>query len=532
MLALRQRQRAFGCCSGSIAVMTAIVLPLLLGFAAFGVEASGWYLTQRKMQGAADAAVISAAAAYIAGEDYVSVGKAYASQNGWTDGSNSVTVAITGFLSASPPHIDADISQAQTSTFSKFLPSVAAMPTLKAHSSVTLVSNTANGTGCLIGLSHTASGGAIQISGQGNLDAPSCIVASNITTATQPPNNCVNVNPPCITLSGGNAGMTVAELDVATKALFACPSGPTCTVTKIQTFYPLWTHDPYATNVMPTIPNCPGTNPATTGGGGVTIYSPGVYCQNGGISVTNNQYVVFQAGTYWLGGSNNAAASSLSIAGGSSVNLPLSTVASATVSAQGTGYKNNDSLTVSGGTFAAPLNAATFKVTSQSGGKITAITLTNAGSYSVVPANPVSVTGGSGTGAKLTLTLNPSPGAVTFISTGPSATKVGTLSINGGTVNLIAPSSGVTKGIIFWQDKTATTSATLAGNPTSVTLNGALYFPSTTVAISGTYSFQPTDCTAIVANVISFTGKGTITKGCLPIGGGSGGSATSWHMSQ
>ncbi len=532
MLALRQNQRVFGCCSGGIAVMSAIVLPLLFGFAAFGIEVSGWYLTQRKMQGSADAAVISAAAAYIAGDDYVSVGKTYASQNGWTDGSNSVTVAITGFLTASPPHIDADISQAQTSMFSKFLPGVTAMPTLKAHASVTLVTNTANGTGCLIGLSHTASGGAIQISGQGNLNAPSCIVASNTTTPTQPPNNCVNVSPPCITLSGGNAGMNIAELDVATKAPFACPSGPTCTVGKTQTFYPLWTHDPYATLVMPTIPSCPGINPATSGGGGVTVYSPGVYCQSGGISVTNNQYAVFKAGTYWLGGSNNATASSLAISGGSYVNLPLSTVASATVSAQGTGYKNNDPLTVSGGTFTAPLNAATFKVASQSGGKITAITFTNAGSYTVVPTNPVSVTGGSGTGAKLTLTLNPAPGAVTFISTGPSASKVGTLSINGGTVSLTAPSSGATNGLIFWQNKIGTSGATLAGNPTSVTLNGALYFPNTQVAISGSYSFQPTNCTAIVANVISFTGQGTITKGCLPIGGGGGGGAIGWHISQ
>ena len=49
------------CSSGAVAAMTALVLPVLLGFTSLGVEVGHWYLGLRQMQGAADAAAISAA---------------------------------------------------------------------------------------------------------------------------------------------------------------------------------------------------------------------------------------------------------------------------------------------------------------------------------------------------------------------------------------------------------------------------------------------------------------------------------------
>jgi Flp pilus assembly protein TadG len=54
------------CSAGVVGVVTAMVLPVLLGFTSLGVEIGHWYLAQRQMQGAADAAAISAAAQYIA----------------------------------------------------------------------------------------------------------------------------------------------------------------------------------------------------------------------------------------------------------------------------------------------------------------------------------------------------------------------------------------------------------------------------------------------------------------------------------
>jgi len=79
------------CTAGAVGVVTAIVLPILLGFGGLGIEVGHWYLTERKMQGAADAAAMSAAAQYIADRvagnttsaAYQTVGQHYANLNGF-----------------------------------------------------------------------------------------------------------------------------------------------------------------------------------------------------------------------------------------------------------------------------------------------------------------------------------------------------------------------------------------------------------------------------------------------------------------
>src|SRR5262249_55016949 len=74
--------------AGAVAVVTALVMPVLLGFTSLGVEVGHWYLGQREMQGAVDVAAISAAAQWIAdegiGTTYQTVGASYASYNGFT----------------------------------------------------------------------------------------------------------------------------------------------------------------------------------------------------------------------------------------------------------------------------------------------------------------------------------------------------------------------------------------------------------------------------------------------------------------
>ena len=91
------------CSSGVVAVVTAMVLPVLLGFTSLGVEVGHWYLTQRVMQGAADAAAISAAAQYIADYNagsvasltYQTVGTNYASLNGFAIPTSNVCLVIS-----------------------------------------------------------------------------------------------------------------------------------------------------------------------------------------------------------------------------------------------------------------------------------------------------------------------------------------------------------------------------------------------------------------------------------------------------
>src|SRR5215813_15670766 len=79
------------CSAGAVAVMTALTLPVLLGFTSLGVEVGHWYLVQREMQGAADASAISAASQWIADQiagdtastTYQTVGQSFALHNGF-----------------------------------------------------------------------------------------------------------------------------------------------------------------------------------------------------------------------------------------------------------------------------------------------------------------------------------------------------------------------------------------------------------------------------------------------------------------
>jgi Flp pilus assembly protein TadG len=75
---------------GTVAVMMGVLLPVLVGTFGLGFEVSNWYLTNRAMQNAADAAAI--AAATNASSNYNVEAKAVSALYGFTDGSNNVTV--------------------------------------------------------------------------------------------------------------------------------------------------------------------------------------------------------------------------------------------------------------------------------------------------------------------------------------------------------------------------------------------------------------------------------------------------------
>ena len=94
---------------GGVAVSTAFLLVLLVGLTGLGTEASLWYQAKRSMQGAADAAAISAALALTTGGSCNSGsnctwnpglhGLSVAAENGWSNSStNGVQVQVV-----SPP---------------------------------------------------------------------------------------------------------------------------------------------------------------------------------------------------------------------------------------------------------------------------------------------------------------------------------------------------------------------------------------------------------------------------------------------
>jgi hypothetical protein len=87
--------------------------------------------------------------------------------------------------------------------------------------------------------------------------------------------------------------------------------------------------------------------------------------------------------------------------------LSIEDWSSSTVSeiAQGTGYKVNDLLTATGGTFTHPASILITGVTAT--GAVATFKILSSGMYSALPVNPVTTIGGSGFGLKLNLALQP-----------------------------------------------------------------------------------------------------------------------------
>jgi Flp pilus assembly protein TadG len=355
--------------------MTALVLPVLLGFTSLGVEVGHWYLGLRQMQGAADAAAISAAAQYIADYPtnpnsltYQTVGVSYASINGYTIATTNVClVPASGSdncgtvrsLDSRPivctqgPCVVVEITQNTANwltTRMSLEPRAAGQivqaiptPTLKARAIVRAISQTTtettSGTDCILALANDRQ--AVLVHGNGDL-----IARCGISIDGGRDQN-VNGTPlGGITFSGANSKVNISALVVAANST-ACPDGgahcqqygSAAALPASAVLTNTETQDPYASMTFPT---------------------PPLGVQTGGVVRV----------------------------------------------AQGSGYtpaNGTCTFTVVGGTSIFP---AKFTAT-VSGGKVTAIvSVTDPGAYTVFPTNPVSTTSncGGGSGATFTLT--------------------------------------------------------------------------------------------------------------------------------
>jgi Flp pilus assembly protein TadG len=120
---------------------------------------------------------------------------------------------------------------------------------------------------------------------------------------------------------------------------------------------------------------------------------------------------------------------------------------------------------------------------------------------------------------------------VTFVFTARNAASntgsIATIDINGGAqLNLTASTSGTYAGILMYQDRRATNSATniINGNSNTV-LQGALYFPRQELQMNGT-SGMNTRCIQIVARRIDWRGNNNIQNICPANSGASSFSGT------
>jgi hypothetical protein len=109
---------------------------------------------------------------------------------------------------------------------------------------------------------------------------------------------------------------------------------------------------------------------------------------------------------------------------------------------------------------------------------------------------------------------------VTLVLTSSTGSNYATASINGNsTVNLSAPTTGPTAGMVFYQDRNAPSggSDTFNGGSTQV-LSGAVYFPNQSLVFTGGSSTATSGCTQLVSGSVVFEGNSTLALNCAGTG--------------
>jgi Flp pilus assembly protein TadG len=109
---------------------------------------------------------------------------------------------------------------------------------------------------------------------------------------------------------------------------------------------------------------------------------------------------------------------------------------------------------------------------------------------------------------------------VTFVLTSSTGSSYATAQINGNeTFTAVAPATGPTAGIVFYQDRRAPTGFTDTINgDSSASIKGALYFPAQTLLFNGNNSTDQGGCTQILADKVSFSGNVRIDTNCSGVG--------------
>jgi hypothetical protein len=391
---------SWGSRQGSVAVIVALTLTMLLGFIALGSEIVFALFKQRQMETVASAAALAGATALMTGHPTspATESQAIAVTGGFTNGSAGVTVTVNNPPKSGPntgntTDVEVIVAQPQTLPLSSLF-----------HAGTWNVSGRAVATegnsasDCVLQLDSSSVTG-VTINNGANVDLNSCGLAVNATSSSALSVVGATLNANSVTISGSdstsNGGTINSTIAVAT-------SQPAVA-------------NPYAGTPVPT-PS--GSMPAPTGS---STINPGTY---NGLSIANGWTVALSSGVYIINGGV------FSVGGGATV-----------------------------------------------------------------------------TGTNVTIVLTGSGSNYAYVSIS-----------NGVTVTLSAPTTGATAGLVFFADPNSpsTPGSSFQGGA-SMTLTGALYFPSQTVTFANGTSTNAT-CTQLIAWLIQFQGGTSFNSNCASTG--------------
>jgi Flp pilus assembly protein TadG len=506
---------------GVSAVMIALSLTVLVGFAGLGVETGLWYSIKRQNQSAADAAAISAAYEVLAGNtsNLTSAATSAAAQNGYTGATPVVQYPCTGCIVSNAVLVTLDTTQT-TLLAGLFLPSV----TIETKAAAYVFPAAP---GCILTLSPT--GEDVEVSGSSTLSAPDCSVMAAST------DNCA--------INDHDAGGDITAKYLVTAGQVSYGNG--CT-----TVNPTNPPSNMSAGILTGVPSQQFTDPYGSSSGTTYFTNP---CTNTGGYLSHAFLTCNMPSTCTSGTSPPSFAGDMNFCNGLTIKhgtvnmVPSGGISAVTVPANGQGnnYTSTPTVTFSGG---GGSGATAVAVMSGNGKKVTSVTLTSPGSgYTSAPT--VTFTGGSpSTAATATATVS---NGVIWITDGDLAlqangvlecttcvagTSAGvtiiftTTATSGGTIgaptmqsnptidNLSAPTSGTYAGLLMVQDTvsgaTYTTSATFQGTP-GQTLNGLVYTPNSNLTFQGNPSVT-NSCLLVVANQLTMQGNSSLATGGCP----------------
>lgn len=263
--------------SGNVAIIAALMAPVVIGFAGMGVETGYWFYKQRLLQGAADVAAFNATVALRNGESNSSIltnASTDASSNGWTAANGTIQVntpPVSGNFK-NGNSVEVLLTDTQQRLFSKIFNKN------PVQISVRSVANyQSSGQACMLALNKTKDQ-AVRIWGNNTTVLNGCnVMSDSFAWDGVAIGGSSRLTAPCVLSVGG--------VDVeATLTLTSCGSPTTNSAPAT---------DPYRNLPAPPIPqNC-----SNVPGGNAPI-QPGRYC--GGLSVNSTK--TFKPGVYIIDG--------------------------------------------------------------------------------------------------------------------------------------------------------------------------------------------------------------------------------------
>jgi len=275
---------------GTVAAMTALLMPVVVGVMAVTLDGGLLYLQRRQAQSIADAAALAGAYAVYNGNNFStaqSAAIAIASQNGITIASSQITQPQAGYVAVSV-----------TSTKPRYFSSIWGSGSMSATASATALggSNTPYSTAAILVLNPA--GSSVTLSGTTSVTAVggSVIVDSNSASSI---------------LSSGAPSITTPVLDLSGGIQFSGTNPNKATVTNTgQTSTP----DPLASISAPSTSGLTvqSSSAISLSGSASKTLDPGIY--NGGISISGSSSLTLNPGVYYIngGGINMSGPSSIS----------------------------------------------------------------------------------------------------------------------------------------------------------------------------------------------------------------------------